>query len=173
MDYTAHLSSPLGELLLASDGEALTGLWFVGQRYDARGLSDKHVEQPVPVFAETAAWLSDYFAGRVPEGGPLLRPRGSVFQQEVWALLREIPYGQTVTYGDLAKKLAQRRGVARFSARAVGGAVACNPVSLLIPCHRVVGAGGALTGYAGGLARKEALLALEAGEALWRQHDIR
>lgn len=170
MDYTAHLTSPLGELLLASDGEALIGLWFAGQRYHARGLSEDHKEHPVPVLEEAAVWLSDYFAGRIPENAPLLRPRRSAFQREVWALLCEIPYGQTVTYGDLAKKLALRRGDTRFSAQAVGGAVGRNPVSLLIPCHRVVGACGALTGYAGGLNRKRALLALEAGEAEWRRY---
>lgn len=170
MDYTLHLPSPLGGLLLASDGEALTGLWFAGQRYYAHSLAPEREERTLPVFEAAARWLGDYFAGRAPEDCPLLRPQGTAFQREVWALLREIPRGETITYGDLARKLAKKRGLARFSAQAAGGAVARNPISLLIPCHRVVGADGALTGYAGGLDRKRALLALEAGEAEWRRH---
>ncbi|MBQ6465732.1 MAG: methylated-DNA--[Oscillospiraceae bacterium] len=164
LDRTALLSSPLGELLLASDGEALTGLWFAGQRCIPAWLADARRDAALPVFEQAAAWLADYFSGRLPSAPPALAPRGTAFQREVWVLLADIPYGGTRTYGELAQCLARRRGLERFSAQAVGGAVGRNPISILIPCHRVVGAGGALTGYAAGLARKRALLALEAGD---------
>ena len=159
MDYTSAYDSPLGEILLASDGEALTGLWFEGQRRFAATLAPGHEERILPVFEETAAWLDAYFSGAQPDFTPLLRPAGTAFQREVWALLRAIPYGQTVSYAELAARLG------RSSARAVGGAVGRNPISLLIPCHRVIGADGSLTGYAGGLERKNRLLALERGSA--------
>ena len=155
MDYLTTLDSPLGELILASDGLALTGLWFRGQKHEGAGLSAETETRELPVFAETRHWLASYFAGREPDFTPPLAPRGSAFQRQVWQRLREIPRGQTITYGELAREL----GCA--SARAVGQAVGRNPISLLIPCHRVLGTGGRLTGYAGGLARKEALLRLE------------
>ena len=155
MDWIAQASSPLGPLTLAGDGEALTGLWFDGQRHALTGLAADRREGELPVFAETRRWLEQYFAGMVPAELPPLEPRGTVFQQRVWALLREIPYGETVSYGELARRLSCP------SARAVGAAVGRNPISLLIPCHRVLGAHGRLTGYAGGLWRKEALLRLE------------
>lgn len=161
MDYRFSLDSPLGKLTLASDGEALTGLWFEGQKHFAAGLSDAAEERPLPVFAETARWLELYFAGDAPDFTPPLRPSGTPFQREVWALLRQIPYGGTATYGELAARIGEVRGLSRFSARAVGGAVGRNPISLLIPCHRVLGADGSLTGYAGGTERKAALLRLE------------
>ena len=161
MDYRFHLDSPLGGITLASSGEALTGLWFDGQKHYAAGLSPVAEARPLPIFAETARWLQIYFAGAEPDFTPPLRPVGTPFQQEVWALLRQIPYGGTVSYGALAARIAEARGLARFSAQAVGGAVGRNPISLLIPCHRVLGADGSLTGYAGGLERKAALLRLE------------
>ena len=161
MDYRFHLDSPLGGITLASNGEALTGLWFDGQKHFAAGLSGRAEEQALPIFEETERWLRIYFEGHEPDFTPALRPAGSPFQQEVWALLRQIPYGETVSYGALAARIAQRRGLARFSAQAVGGAVGRNPISILIPCHRVLGADGSLTGYAGGVEKKAALLRLE------------
>lgn len=157
MQYTTVYQSPLGKILLAAGGASLTGLWFEGQNYYARTLDESHTEKDLPVFAETARWLDRYFSGREPEGTPPLSPAGTPFQLEVWALLRQIPYGATTTYSALAREL----GRSASSARAVGAAIGRNPISLLIPCHRVLGAGGALTGYAGGLDRKRRLLALE------------
>ncbi len=161
MDYRFHLDSPLGGITLASDGEALTGLWFDGQKHFGAGLSGRAEEQALPIFEETERWLTLYFEGHAPDFTPALRPVGTPFQLEVWELLRQIPYGSTVSYGDLAARIAQRRGRARFSAQAVGSAVGRNPISLLIPCHRVLGADGSLTGYAGGVEKKAALLRLE------------
>lgn len=154
MDYTCSVPTPLGAVTLASDGEALTGLWFDGQRHYAEGLSGEREEKPLPVFRETERWLEEYFSGREPDFTPPLRLRGTPFQRAVWEQLRTIPYGETLSYGELARRLGS-------SARAVGGAVGRNPVSLLVPCHRVVGADGSLTGYAAGLERKTALLRLE------------
>ena len=155
MDYIATADTPLGPVLLASDGEFLTGLWFRGQKHEGAGLSPEAEARELPVFAEARRWLASYFSGREPDFTPPLAPRGSAFQKRVWDRLRRIPWGQTLSYGDLAREL----GCA--SARAVGQAVGRNPISLLIPCHRVLGAGSRLTGYAGGLWRKEALLRLE------------
>ena len=162
MTYVNHYASPLGEILLASDGEALTGLWFLGAKYFARGLDPTDQKRDLPVFQAAKAWLDAYFAGREPGALPPLRPAGTAFQQQVWDLLLQIPYGATTTYGALARRLAEGRG--RVSAQAVGGAVGHNPISLLIPCHRVVGAGGSLTGYAGGVDKKLALLRLEGAD---------
>ena len=157
MDYVWHYASPLGGIMLASDGQALTGLWFEGQKYFAAGLDGEHEEKALPVFDETARWLDAYFGGREPGFTPPLRPRGTAFQRAVWEQLLTVPCGGTLSYGQLAARL----GLPRAAARAVGGAVGRNPVSLIIPCHRVVGADGSLTGYAGGLERKRRLLALE------------
>lgn len=161
MEYIHHCISPLGGITLASDGEALAGLWFDGQKYFGAGLGPCPEERPLPVFDETERWLDIYFSGREPAHFPLLRPRGTPFRQTVWALLMEIPYGSTVTYGELAARTAAQLGLPRMSAQAVGGAVGHNPLSLIIPCHRVVGADGSLTGYAGGTDKKARLLALE------------
>lgn len=166
MNYLTFFSSPLGDILLASDGEALTGLWFEGQRRFAHTVKGAVSAQSVPPLESARRWLDAYFSGGSPDFAPPLRPAGTAFQQAVWALLREIPYGQTTTYGALARTLAARQGLAQMSAQAVGHAVACNPIALLIPCHRVLGANGELTGYAGGLPRKQALLALENGETI-------
>lgn len=155
MDYLCHIPSPLGGLTLASDGEALTGLWFDGQAHFGAGLSDERKERPLPVFDEALRWLSVYFSGREPDFTPPLRLRGTAFQRAVWQELLTVPYGRTMSYGELARRL----GTA--SARAVGGAVGRNPVSIIIPCHRVLGADGRLTGYAGGLERKRYLLRIE------------
>ena len=161
MDYTHHVDSPLGSITLASDGQALTGLWFDGQKYFADTLTEQHEEKALAVFEQTEYWLSTYFSGRIPDFTPPLRLKGTPFREEVWRILLTIPYGQTVTYGEIAAILASRRGLAGMSAQAVGGAVGHNPISLIVPCHRVVGADGALTGYAGGVEKKRWLLDLE------------
>ena len=160
-------SSPLGGILLASDGEALTGLWFEGQRY-APAPPPGAPEPPLPVLREAERWLTVYFSGHQPSFTPPLRPAGTPFQRTVWDLLLRIPRGETISYGALAEQTAAVLGRPRMSAQAVGGAVGRNPIALIIPCHRVVGADGRLTGYAGGLWRKERLLALERGLPLPR-----
>lgn len=163
MQYTTIYASPLGAITLASDGAALTGLWFQGQKYEARGLDREHAARSLPVFDVARRWLDIYFSGAAPDFTPPLRFYGTAFQQAVWRLLTDIPYGETSSYGALARRLAAAQGRERVSARAVGGAVGKNPISIIVPCHRVLGADGALTGYAGGLDRKTALLRLEAG----------
>ena len=163
MQYTSRYRSPLGEMLLAADETGVTGLWFAGQKYFARHLDKEQVEKEIPLFATVKHWLDVYFAGSEPDLTVPLHFTGTAFQNEVWGILCAIPYGQTTTYGEIAKQLAARRGLPHMSARAVGGAVGHNPISILVPCHRVVGLGGSLTGYAGGLERKRCLLALEQG----------
>lgn len=160
MEYIRYTQTPLGGVLLASDGEALTGLWFERQKHFARTLTAPHAERALPVFAQTENWLAVYFEGRDLGFLPKLKPRGTAFQKRVWDVLLTIPYGRTVSYGEIAKKLGEQ-GPSCPAARAVGGAVGRNPISLLIPCHRVLGADGSLTGYAGGADRKAFLLALE------------
>lgn len=161
MLYTGYYQSPLGRLLLAADEIGLTGLWFERQRYFAQGLAPVHTDEETPILAQTRRWLDLYFSGSVPDFTPPLHPIGSDFRQEVWALLLQIPYGKTTTYGALANQLAEKHGQRRMSAQAVGGAVGHNTISIIIPCHRVVGADGSLTGYAGGLDTKARLLAGE------------
>lgn len=161
MQYTNEYVSPLGKILLAADEKGLTGLWFENQKYYARGLASDQIEKDLPVFGKTRLWLEQYFGGQEPDFLPPLNPKGTAFQMEVWELLLQIPYGETTTYGEIAQKLAQRKGLSQMSARAVGSAVGKNAISLIIPCHRVLGAGGRLTGYAGGLERKEQLLKIE------------
>lgn len=161
MDYTHHYISPLGRITMASDGECLTGLWFDGQKYFADTLSVQREEKDLDVFRRTDNWLDIYFSGKEPNFTPPLRMKGTEFRQEVWQILLTIPFGKTMTYGEIAKILADRRGNNSMSAQAVGGAVAHNPVSLIIPCHRVIGTNGALTGYAGGLDKKTWLLDME------------
>lgn len=165
MTYVTTYPSPLGELVLASDGAALTGLWFQGQRYFGSTLIEPLSRQKVPPFDRARRWLDDYFAGKEPNFTPALLYNGTPFQMAVWAALRDIPYGTTVTYGQLARRVAEKLGLAHMAAQAVGGAVGRNPISLIIPCHRVVGADGSLTGYAGGLERKRRLLLLEGAAA--------
>lgn len=164
MTYTMHYDSPLGGILLAADEEGLTGLWFETQKYFAAKLAPGHEEKMTPALDAACRWLDVYFSGREPDFTPKLHLVGSDFRQAVWALLRKIPYGQTTTYGALAGRLAEQSGK-RVSAQAVGGAVGHNPVSLIVPCHRVVGSGGSLTGYAGGVEKKMRLLTLENSEA--------
>ena len=161
MTFLQHYNSPLGGILLAADESGLTGLWFDGQKYFARDLPAEHVEQNTPVLSEAKRWLDIYFTGREPDFTPPLHPIGSVFRQSVWEILLQIPYGQTTTYGEIARQLAAKLGLPRMSAQAVGGAVGHNEISIIIPCHRVVGTNGSLTGYAGGIDKKVKLLELE------------
>lgn len=163
MDYISRYESPLGPMLLAAEETGLTGVWFEGQKYFARGLAPGSREREIPVLTASKVWLDAYFAGKAPEMGLPLRFSGTAFQTAVWRLLSQIPYGQTVTYGQLAARLAKELGLPRMSAQAVGGAVGHNPISVIVPCHRVVGSSGSLTGYAGGMERKIALLKLEGG----------
>ena len=160
MAFLTQYDSPLGVLHLASDGKAVRGLWIEGQKYFAATLDgDTQARADIPVFQQAAVWLDAYFAGKALPELPALALQGSPFRQAVWKLLLEIPYGQTTTYGKLARRLRES-GIAA-SAQAVGGAVGHNPISILIPCHRVVGTGGSLTGYAGGVEKKRFLLELE------------
>ena len=161
MIYTQHYESPLGGILLAADETGLTGLWFDGEKYYADNLAAEHEARDTQALGASKRWLDVYFAGKEPDFLPPLHPIGSAFRQEVWQLLLEIPYGQTTTYGALARRLAERRGLRHMSAQAVGGAVGHNEISILIPCHRVVGTSGSLTGYAGGIDKKLSLLRLE------------
>ena len=159
MIFTTHYASPLGDILIAECGGALIGLWIAGQDY----MSDLHgksvEERETPLLVRTKAWLSRYFAGERPAIAELpLAPRGSAFRRAVWNLLCGIPYGATTTYGALAREIAALTGKSRMSAQVVGGAVGHNPISIIIPCHRVVGTNGSLTGYSGGLSMKIALL---------------
>ena len=161
MQYTNHYHSPIGDITLASDGEALTGLWFDGQKYFADTLADDHEDRMLPIFDQSFRWLDIYFSGKVPDFTPALRMTTTPFRKAVWEILQTIPYGQTMTYGEIAAIIAKHKGLSRMSAQAVGGAVGHNAISLIIPCHRVVGTNGNLTGYAGGLERKRYLLRLE------------
>ncbi len=161
MVYTKRYISPLGGILLSADEIGLTGLWFDGEKYYAENLPEEYTEADTPILSEAVRWLDIYFGGREPEFTPPLHPVGSGFRQEVWGILLEIPYGATITYGDIAKKIAEKNGLRKMSAQAVGGAVGHNEISIIIPCHRVVGANGSLTGYAGGIDRKTRLLELE------------
>jgi methylated-DNA-[protein]-cysteine S-methyltransferase len=161
MNYTFEYDSPVGLLTVASDGESITGLWMKGQKHFAATPERENAATDLPVFASARAWLDTYFSGENPTFMPPLAPRGSAFRQAVWAVLRTIPYGEAITYGAVAKMIAKESGGAKMAARAVGGAVGHNPVSIMIPCHRVVGSDGSLTGYAGGIRAKITLLTLE------------
>ena len=161
MMYTLHYDSPLGGILLAADEIGLTGLWFDGEKYFADGLDPEHTAQETLILREAKRWLDVYFSRQEPNFTPPLHPIGSPFRQEVWELLLQIPYGQTTTYGALAKQLAEKYSLPRMSAQAVGDTVGHNEISIIIPCHRVVGTNGSLTGYAGGIDKKVKLLTLE------------
>ena len=161
MQYISHYRSPLGDILLAADQNCLTGLWFEGQKYFALHLDKEREEKEIPVFEKTKEWLDIYFSGKEPDFTVPLRFIGTDFQKEVWKILCSIPYGQTMTYGEIAGKLAEKRGKKSMSAQAVGGAVGHNRISILVPCHRVVGSDESLTGYAGGIEKKVKLLTLE------------
>lgn len=161
MIYTHHFLSPLGEMLMAGDEKGLTGLWFCGQKYFGLGLDPEHKGKALPVFEQTEQWLQIYFSGKEPDFSVPLHFSGTDFQKEVWKLLCDIPYGQTTTYGEIARRLALQKELPHMSAQAVGGAVGHNKISVLVPCHRVLGSNGSLTGYAGGLEKKKYLLELE------------
>lgn len=161
MQYISRYNSPLGIILLAADDTGLTGLWFEKQKYFAAGLDDKCVERELPVFETAKHWLDIYFSGNEPDFTPPLNFIGTEFQKEVWEILLTIPYGRTMSYGEIAKKIAGKRGTEHLSAQAVGGAVGHNKISVIVPCHRVVGSNGSLTGYAGGIDKKVRLLEIE------------
>lgn len=159
--YIETYDSPAGRIILASDGENLTGLWFEGQKYVPDLPYGQRTREELPVMNLTKKWLDVYFQGREPDFMPPLCPGGTLFRRQVWEILRSIPYGNTMTYGEIGEILAKRHGKPRMSARAVGQAVGHNPISILIPCHRVLGKGKVLTGYAGGIEKKLMLLKLE------------
>lgn len=161
MQYTYRYQSPIGGILLSCDDEGLTGLWFNGQKYFAAGMDPEHEEREHPIFVQAKRWLDVYFSGREPDFMPPLHMIGSPFCRAVWDILCQIPYGKTMTYGEIGQKIAQQKGLLHMSAQAVGGAVGHNPISIIVPCHRVVGANGSLTGYAGGIDKKAKLLELE------------
>ena len=159
--FERMIQTPLGEVRLRSDGKSLTGLWFVGQLNDAEDNSDIEIKDDLPIFGQVETWLESYFSGEQIPIKISLQPKGTMFQERVWKILQEIPYGETMTYGEIAQRIAKEKGVETYSAQAVGQAVGKNPISILIPCHRVLGKNGALTGYAGGVHRKEHLLRIE------------
>lgn len=163
MNYTHHYTSPLGGITLASNGKALTGLWFDGQKYFGASLSKEYEERELPVFEQTDRWLDIYFSGKEPDFTPPIEMETTPFRKAVWRIMLEIPFGRTMTYGEIADKIAGQKGLPSMSAQAVGGAVAHNAISLIIPCHRVVGTDGSLTGYAGGVQKKKRLLEMEKG----------
>lgn len=161
MVYTYHYNSPLGGITIASEEEVLIGLWFDGQKYFADSITGEYTEKSLPIFDETAKWLDIYFSGKEPDFTPPLMMKTTPFRKAVWEVMLTIPYGKTMTYGEIANKVAEKKGIAKMSAQAVGGAVGHNSISLIIPCHRVVGTNGSLTGYAGGIDKKVQLLKLE------------
>lgn len=187
MLYRRKYSSPLGEMTMISDGKGLTALSFRGQKYDRTDAAEdveavSNSRRAFPetggrenkstpdngeesgacfVFDRTQEWLDIYFSGREPDFMPPLSTKGTPFQETVWEILRKIPYGKVISYGEIARQIAEKKGIGSMSAQAVGGAVGRNPVAIIVPCHRVVGSDGKLTGYAGGLDKKEALLKLE------------
>ncbi len=161
MQYTSTYESPLGKILLAADDEGLTGLWFDKEKYYALNLAPEHEEKETPALKETKRWLDVYFSGKEPDFLPPIHMIGTSFQRDVWNILLTIPYGKTTTYGAISQQLAKQRGLTRMSAQAVGGAVGHNEISIIVPCHRVVGKNGSLTGYAGGIDKKTYLLKLE------------
>ena len=161
MEYTHHYDSHFVVITLACDWVALTGLWFDGQKYFGASLSRDHEQRELSVFEQADRWLDLYFSGREPDFTPALSMKTTPFRKAVWEILLTIPYGRTMTYGEIARRIAEEKGLSRMSAQAVGGAVGHNAISLIIPCHRVVGTNGSLTGYAAGIAVKEKLLRLE------------
>ena len=168
MIYVSDYISPIGKITLAATDEGIIGAWIEGQKYFFNKIEQKDlVCQENEELRKAKAWLDDYFAGKKPELTRLkLAPKGSEFAMAVWKVLREIPYGETTTYGEIAKKIAEQKGLKRMSAQAVGGAVGHNPISIIVPCHRVVGSNGSLTGYAGGIELKAKLLAHEEANKL-------
>lgn len=160
MPYSTHYQSPLGDILIASNENSIIGLWIGEQKYIESTMPKDIIDKDDHQILQSAkAWLDDYFSGRRPELTRLsLAPIGGEFRQQVWRILMEIPYGELTTYGNVAKEVAKRMGRDRMSAQAVGGAVGHNPISIIVPCHRVIGSDGSLTGYAGGIDMKVKLL---------------
>lgn len=157
----SQYQSPLGGMTLAGSGNALTGLWFDGQKYFGSTLPQEYETKELSIFEQTKYWLEMYFSGKEPDFTPPLALKTTPFRRMVWEILLTIPYGQTMTYGEIAKIIAEGNKYSKMSAQAVGGAVGHNPISVIIPCHRVVGTNGSLTGYAGGIDKKTKLLTLE------------
>lgn len=159
MIYVANYKSPIGNLLIASKNNKLIGLWIEGQKYYFSNFKDEVQQLDNNILLDTKKWLDKYFNKEKPSINELeLNPIGSEFRQEVWKILCTIPYGKVITYNDIAKQIAHNRGINKMSAQAIGGAVGHNPISIIIPCHRVVGTNGSLTGYAGGIDKKIYLL---------------
>lgn len=161
MAYIDYYHSPLGKIVLASDTTSLTGLWFENQKYFGSTLTEPTEQKQLPIFEQTKQWLTIYFSGKAPDFRPALSLKGTDFRKAVWEIMLTIPFGQTMTYKAIAEKYAKRNGLSQMSAHAIGNAVSHNPISLIIPCHRIVGTNGSLTGYAGGLDKKVQLLTLE------------
>ena len=161
MDYRAYYHSPLGRICLCSDGESLIGLWFDNQKHAPAGTECHEDGDALGIIADTRRWLDDYFAGNIPDFTPRLKVMGTPFRRMIANIMLRIPYGKTMSYGEIAKVAATRMERTTMSAQAVGGAVGHNPIAIIIPCHRVLGADGSMTGYAGGLERKDYLLRLE------------
>lgn len=161
MTYTYHYQSPLGDITLSSNGIELTGLWFDGQKYFGNTLPKEYEEKTLPVFEKSVCWLDIYFSGKAPDFTPPLCMQATPFRKAIREIMMAIPFGKTMTYGEIADKIAKQKGISKMSAQAVGSAVGHNSISLIIPCHRVVGTNGNLTGYAGGIDKKILLLNLE------------
>lgn len=164
MLYIHHYQSPIGAMTISSNGEALTGLWFDSSQQNSslpQGMKREKANNFSTLFDEAEEWLNIYFSGKAPDFMPNISLVGTEFRKAVWDILLSIPYGDIITYGEIADKIAKERGIKRMSAQAVGGAVSHNPISLIVPCHRVVGRNGKLTGYAGGIDKKFKLLRLE------------
>lgn len=161
MDYIQEYNSPLGSITIASDEASVTGIWFENSRFFGETLSGKYINQATAAAEQAVHWLDIYFNNKIPDFTPPLLLKGTDFRMTVWKMLLDIPYGETISYGDIAKAVAKRRGIEKMSAQAVGNAVGHNPISIIVPCHRVVGSKGSLTGYGGGIKRKKALLDIE------------
>lgn len=161
MIYTNYYNSPIGRITMASEGNTLIGLWFEGQRYFADSIKEECIEKDLDIFDDTSRWFDIYFSGKEPDFTPKILITGTPFRKSVAEIMLTIPYGKTMTYGEIANVIAKEKGIAKMSAQAVGGAVGHNSISIIIPCHRVVGTNGSLTGYAGGLDKKIQLLKLE------------
>lgn len=161
MNYIQYFDSPLGKIILQSNGIKLTGLYFENQKNIITSPGIKYHKNSIPIFIQTKKWLTIYFEGKIPDFTPELSLNCSAFRKEVLNLLLKIPYGKTVSYGEISQKIAEHHGIPRMSSQAIGGAVSHNPIAIIIPCHRVIGKQGNLTGYSGGLERKKKLLELE------------
>lgn len=163
--YVCNINSPLGKLTLSSDGEKLTGLWFENQKYFKYSIRNKSVKNvkvnDLPIFKETQLWLKEYFDGKIPNRKLPLNPDGTYFQKIVWEILNNIPYGKTMTYKEISESIKKKLNLKNMSSQAVGGAVGHNPISIITPCHRVVGSNKSLTGFAAGIDTKIKLLELE------------